>query len=443
LNGTIARILAVRTQVAFGVNDNRRVRASSSAPSAARGRFAAGAALALAVFAWTWPITWKLIGDGDFPEHLAVAESIVAHPSVPAPHVLFFGSVAALMTAWPGLTAQSAGVIVISLLHVATALLVFWYLRRESPLHPLAVGVVAAALLAVGPILPPGWTPTQYLVGYFPPNPFHNATFTTAKPFCLWLLLVAAAALRGDTARRLVPGAAAAVFFTAISKPNYLTCVVPALVAGAVWLHRTGRRVNWAVVAAVTLPAVVLVLLMQRLYGDNGVAVVVAPLAALSYHVPIGIGLVWQLLGALAFPLAVAIAWPRLLRTRIDLQLAWAAAGVAFAEGYLLGEAGTHMDHGNLLVAASQSVFVLMVASAAALVSLPAASGAGDLARRAAVWLALAFHLAGGLQHLGTKMELQDWSVQATRIALAAAFVAAVVALWPRQDPARVQSSFS
>jgi hypothetical protein len=434
----------VRTQTARGVIDNRRVRASSNAPGAARRRFGAGAALALVVFAWTWPITWKLIGDGDFPEHLAVARSIVEHPSVPAPHVLFFGSVAAVMMAWPELSAQAAGVLVISVLHVAAALLAGWYLQRDSRLHPLAVAGVAWALLAVGPILPPGWTPTQYLVGYFPPNPFHNATFTTAKPFCLWLLLVAAAALRGERSARLVPGALAAVFLTAISKPNYLTCVVPALLAGAAWFARAGRRVNWMAVAAVAVPSVVLVLLMQRLYGENGVSVVVAPLAALSYHVPIGVGLLWQLLGATAFPIAVAVAWPELLRGRVDLQLAWAAAGVGFAEGYLLGEGGTHMDHANLLVAASQGVFVLMVASAAAVVSRPASANAADLLKRAGVWLVFALHLAGGLQHLGTKMERQDWAVPVTRGALALAAVAALVALWPRrQGAARVQSSFS
>jgi hypothetical protein len=399
--------------------------------------FSAALALSLLVSAWTWPLTRKMIDSGDFPDHLAVATTIVEHPSLPAPHFLFFGAVAVLMMALPGLSAPAAGMTVIAVLHVATALLIGWYLRRASGEVSPATLVVAAALLVVGPILPLSFGPTQYLVGYFPPNPFHNATFTTAKPFCLWLLLIAAAAVgsdrRSDRRAGLAVGGAAAVVLTAISKPNYLTCLVPALIAYAGWRRLTHRAVHWTVVAAITLPAVAAVLLMQRLYGGKDITVEIAPFAALSYHVIIGPGLAWQLLGAIAFPIAVGALWPQLVLHRADLVLAWGAAMIGFAEGYLLGEAGTRMDHANLLVAASQGVFVLMVASAAALLSLPRAASTAEGLKRAVAWVVFALHLMGGLRHVLVKMAVDDWRHPLTYIAVAAVVIWSLATSWPRR----------
>ena len=396
--------------------------------------FGAALVLSLLVSAWMWPLTRRMIDTGDFPDHLAVAETIVAHPSLPAPHFLFFGSVAGVMMALPGVSARAAGVLVISVLHVGTALLIGWYLRRASGQLSPATIAVAAALLVVGPILPLSFAPTQYLVGYFPSNPFHNATFTTAKPFCLWLVLIAAAAVRSDRGAGLAVGGAAAVALTAISKPNYLTCVVPALVAYAAWRRLTHRPVNWPATCAIVLPAVAAILVMQRLYGEKDVAVVVAPLVALSYHVPIGPGLVWQLLGAIAFPIAVAALWPRLLSRRADLVLAWGAAVVAFGEGYLLAEAGTRIDHANLLVAASQGVFVLMVASAAALLSLPRAASVPERLRRAGAWALFGLHVMGGVRHVMVKLTVDDWRHPLTYVAVAACLTWSAATLWPRRQ---------
>ena len=369
-----------------------------------------------------------MIADGDFRDHLAVASSIVADPSIPAPHFLFFGSVAGLMMAL-GVTAPTAGEIVISLLHVGTALFIWWYLQRAAGRVSSATVAVALGLLVVGPILPRVIEPSVPLVGYFPGNPYHNATFTTAKPFCLWLLLVAAAALAGD--RRSVFAAVAAVGFAAVSKPNYVTCLVPALVACALVRTGTRRAVHWVGVLAVAVPAVVAVLAMQWFYAENNVSVILAPFAALSFHTPIGLNLVWQLLGAIAFPLVVVLCWPGVLVKRLDLLLAWGAAVVAFGEGYLLAEAAPRTDHGNLLVAPSQGVFVLMVASAAALLSVPAAS-VSDRLKRGAAWTIFVLHLAGGLRHVGWKLDAHNWAHPLTYAALVGLVVWTMAARWPR-----------
>jgi hypothetical protein len=407
--------------------------AVSGPPGAARRTTAAALLVALLALAWSWPISLRMIDDGDYPTHLRVAESLAEQPSLPAPHFLFFGAVAGVMAVPPGLSSRSAGLIVVSLLHVGTALFIAWYLTRGWRSTPQRVAAASVALLVVGPILPWSFEPDQYLVGYFAPNPYHNATFTTAKPFCLWLVIVAAAALAGSR-RHLIAAALAAVALTAVSKPNYLTCLVPALVVAAAWRLVTRRDVAWGGVIAIVLPATAAVLLMQIVYGEREMSVVVAPFAALSYFVAIGPGLVLQLLGALAFPLAVIVLWPRLL-ARPELGLAWGATVVAFAEAYLLGESGQRMNHGNLLVAASQAVFVLMVVSAAAFASLPAPDRTSERVRRAIAAALFVLHLVGGARHVGAKMNVRDWWHLPTLVLLVGCAIMLALLLWPRRPP--------
>jgi hypothetical protein len=143
---------------------------------------------------------------------------------------------------------------------------------------------------------------------------------------------------------------------------------------------------------------------------------------------------VLQLLGTLAFPLAVIVLWPRLL-ARAELGLAWGAAVVAFAEAYLLGESGQRMNHGNLLVAASQAVFVLMVVSAAAFASLPAPDRTSERVRRAIAAALFVLHLVGGARHVGAKMNVRDWWHLPTLVLLVGCAIMLALLLWPRRPP--------
>jgi hypothetical protein len=204
---------------------------------------------------------------------------------------------------------------------------------------------------------------------------------------------------------------------------------VPALVAGAV--ARTGLRrpVYWPGVLAVSASATLAVLGMRALYAENNVSVLVAPFAALSFYMSIGTGLVWPLLGAVAFPLTVVVCWPRVLRERPDLALAWGASAIGFAEGYLLAEGPPRTDHANLLVAASQGVFVLMVASGAALLSRMR-EAPSDWRYRVA-WGVFALHLLGGIRHVGWKLEARHWAQPFT----VAVFIALVVWWWTTMRP--------
>jgi hypothetical protein len=363
------------------------------------------------VAAWSVPIAARMINAGDYPDHLRIAAAVAAAPHIPVPHFLYFIAVAAVMTIVPGVSLSVAGIVVTTGFLLATALVVWWYLRRTAPeTLPAAAALLTLALLIVGPILPPVVNPDVFLIGFFVPNPYHNATIVAARPFAVALTICAAAALGRGNIKAPWWAAAGAVIASAVSKPNYLLCLVPALgiVAGAHLLTR--RPVRWPLVLAILVPAAVLVWVLREAYGTRGVEVVVAPFAALRFHTAIDATLALKFAASVAFPLAVVMLWPRSLTSHAELALAWIALGIAVLQGILLAEPGPRIDHANLLAGASIATFVLMVTSCSAVLARSADRSSAERVRLAIAWTVFALHIWGGFRHvLVTMMTPERW----------------------------------
>jgi hypothetical protein len=380
------------------------------------------------VAAWSLPVATRVMHAGDYPEHLRIAAAVAAAPHIPVPHFLYFISVAAVMTVVPGVSVTVAGIVVTTGFLLATAVVVWWYLRRTAPETLPAIAVpLTLALLIVGPILPPVVRPDVFLIGFFVPNPYHNATIIAARPFALGLAICAAAALgRGEINVRWWV-AAGAVIASAVSKPNYLLCLVPALAVVAAAHLVTRRPIRWPLLLAILVPAALLVWVLREAYGTRGVEVVLAPFAALRLHTPIDASLALKFAASLAFPLTVVILWPRALTTHGELALAWVALGVAVLQGILLAEPGPRIDHANLLAGASIAAFVLMVTSCSAVLAARSVRGGAETVRLALAWTVFAFHLWGGFRHLlVTMMTPERWLTPLgyAAIAIAAAWLA-------------------
>ena len=86
-------------------------------------------------------------------------------------------------------------------------------------------------LLLAGPILP-GGEPSLYLIGYFPPNAFHNPTMLVAKPLLILVFACAVASVTraGRPSWRELALIAVPVVLLGAAKPNYLGCVVPVVI---------------------------------------------------------------------------------------------------------------------------------------------------------------------------------------------------------------------
>lgn len=368
---------------------------------------------------WGAPIVVKMIGDVDFPFHLQSAEHFAATGSVTVPHFLLqvvLGGV--LATRMFASTAQ-AGVAFFCALYAAAAAAIAWYVARGSRGNAALAGSVllAVAVLMAGPILPRRDF-SLFLIGYFPPNVYHNPTMLMAKPLLVLAFAGTVAALTrtGQARAGELVLLAAPVVLLGLAKPNYLGCIVPVLIAGATWMVLRRQAVSWARVVTVAAAAVATLASGYVLYKSDELgfdtSVIYAPLRVIALYAPVdGISIARSLAASLAFPLAVVAMWPRAAAGDASMRVAWSGAIVALLFSYLLAEGGDRTDHGNFLWTGQMGVFVLFVASAAFVrqrlqLSSPSALMFG---RALVIGVLLLFHVESGLRHVAMKVDLAQW----------------------------------
>jgi hypothetical protein len=390
-----------------------------------RGRPTAGiaavAVAGLAGLAWGGPIMARMINDSDFPFHIETAKSFAATGHITMPHFLLqvlLGSVVASGVA----SAQQAALIFFQAIYVVTAALVCWYIIRwAGAARPVLAVLLAVAVLMSAPITTRGEL-DMYLIGYFPPNAYHNPTMLLARPLLVLALASAVVAVTrvGPLSVRELIALTAPVVFLGFAKPNYLACLAPALGLAAIWknLRATGRptgAVSWVRVAAVCGAAVctvggMLVLYRALALGQRG-GVTFAPFAVIGHHAEVdALFIARSVAGSLAFPIGVTLLWPRAVWGDPGMRIAWAGMIVGLLISYLLAEEGDRSYDGNFLWTGQMAVFVLFVAAAAFLtrVTTPRPDAA-TLARGLGVMAVLWLHVESGIRHVTLKMDASGW----------------------------------
>jgi hypothetical protein len=314
-----------------------------------------------------------------------------------------------------------------SLLYAASAGAICWYLaRRASGRGLTAISVVlAVSVLVAAPILPEG-EEDLFLIGYFPPNVYHNPTMLIAKPLLVLTLMSAVAGLVrvGPASARELLLLAAPLVLLGVAKPNYLGCVAPALVACGILDAARGGRVSWVRIAAVAGAAVATVAATLLLYRSLAVGaeagIVFAPLVVIANYADTDAATIGRsLLASLAFPLAVTLLWPRAAWHDPSMRLAWIGTVVGLFFSYFIAEAGTRMYDGNFLWTGQMAVFVLFVAAAGLLwerttqavqVQMRDTSRlVGTYVRLGLALVILWQHVASGLRHVQIKVAPSEW----------------------------------
>ena len=389
-------------------------------------RAAATAPIALAVggagllgLAWGGPIMVRMMGDGDFPYHVAAAQQFANTGTISVPHFLLQVTLGALLATGLFASAAQAGLLFFCALYAATAGLVCWYVAQGTTrAGDLGASVaLALAVLMAAPILPRE-EPSLYLIGYFPPNAYHNPTLLIAKPLLIlsFLSVVMALTRRGHAAMSEAALLVTPLVLLGLAKPNYLGCLIPVAAIGALGSTVRRREVSWWRVAAVCAAAFATLGVSYVLYRSEDLgfesAVIFAPLQVIALYAPIDAATIARSLAAsLAFPLAVTAIWPRAAAADIRMRVAWAATLVGLFFSYFLAEGGGRLDHGNFLWTGQMAVFVLFVASAAFVrerLQLSSAS-AVMFGRALVVGVILLFHVESGLRHAAVKLEPSRW----------------------------------
>lgn len=341
---------------------------------------------------------------GDFAVHNERAARLAAGGRLEMPHPLYHSLVVALHALLPRTDFGTAGLLVVVAAQVLLVLAVYAALRSGlgpgARRSPLAAAALALPLCLVAPIYVLTRGRRQRYFGYVYPNTFHSPTMILLRPLALGLF-VACAAVLSD---RRAPAALLATLTVAcgLAKPNYLICLVPALLLMAIADRAPGASGRWrALTAYVLAPAVILLALQAwfTLATDRmrPSELAWAPLAVIASYVPDRLPLIAaKLLLSILFPLTVLLAFPGELRREPALRLAWLAFAIGAVYSYGFVELGPRLADGNFLWCGQVTLFVLFVASARTLLGLTPDWPRYAL-RIAACAVALLAQLASGL----------------------------------------------
>jgi hypothetical protein len=367
----------------------RRVPAhAAEAPTIPSGAFraavlGAGASILAAVACWLYlPIASRFLSvSSDHTTHVAFAEQLYRTHHLPVPHFLYHVLMVLLVIIHPAMTFQTAGLVVLGLFYGLTGA----WLYRESAkiLAPgrcslaallwggLAAALFSAAILVMQPVILPGDT-QMYKIGYFWGEPYYSPTFSVMKPLALISALCAVALLNAQPGRRpswrAVSIAAMVTAASALAKPSFVICLLPAvLVYGGLRLIRGRSIAVKEVMAGLVAPAALVLALQYALTysGSLGATeyrdkVIFAPFMVLGYY---AVDLFPKFILSILFPVAVYLAYlPRSLRDT-GMNLGFLLFGFGASFGCLLAEAN-HWWAGNFLWSGYIALFVLFVFSA-------------------------------------------------------------------------------
>lgn len=357
------------------------------------------------------PVVERMLEGGDFPDHIRFAQRLLESGQW-LPHFGYQVFVIGVHQLLPGITWPGAAMTVTMAGTIATSLILAWWITSAMPFQParfVLAAVLPVVLLTVQPVLLPGPVERDpWLIGYFPPNEWHNPTTLFSKPVMLVLFALGVGALAGDrVSGRTVLGGALLVLLSVAIKPSFLMAFLPAIAVAAIvrW-----RRADWRlVVIGYVLPAALFLAGQYLAYyasGASGNSLRYAPFFAIGVFSPTDAAtLWWKLFASIVFPAAVVLCFPGAMRDP-RLLLAWGTFLVALGWGYLLAEDGRQVDHGNLLWSGQLAAFLLFAVSAVWLVErLAGGPGSSRVSvwSRASICLAvLAWHFESGLRHFQT-----------------------------------------
>jgi hypothetical protein len=363
------------------------------------------AILVLLVIAASTPIYWQRIMtpvDGDYGTHILYTYQLLKQEYVPS-HILSHPAVQAILggLVWASrshVQPEMGMVLLMVASNVLLALIVYFWLGGSLKDWKRVFWSFTLPFLA--PVMALAPLDGRYYYGYIGLANYHNPTIQLLRPIALLVFILALQVFRRPrNPGWMIASAAILVILSALVKPNYLLCVLPAMaVLGLILLLRRQPLdirmglLGFALPAAVVLAAQWYV--TYAMPGADNSHIIFLPLVVERYfsnYLP------WKFLLSILFPLTVLLLTARQVVRDRSLQLAWLSFVFGALQLYLLAESGDRLYDANFRWSAQITLLILIVACVRFVTVRLAAENKLGLWKKLIVYGAYGLQLAGGV----------------------------------------------
>jgi hypothetical protein len=339
--------------------------------------------------------------DNDYGTHIQFALDLLKHKPVPSytlAHPVIQALLIGILWITRGKIGLWVGLIIIQVVaQVVTALLLyFWFGRLNEGWGDVRRALWAVTLTIAAPVMALAPLDGQYYFGYIGLASYHNPTIHLLRPFALVSFLFAIRSLEAPRSPLWMTLVSAGVIvFSALIKPNYALCVLPALalLAGIRLLRK--QLVDWRLVLGGFVIPACLVLAVQGwiTYSDGG-SIILLPFAVEAGYSQY---LTIKFLLSILFPLGILVGFFTQIRRDQEMLLAWAIFAAGALQMYLLAESGGRLEHGNFRWSAQIGLFILFAAAARFWLRCEPEMGPNKVKRRLLVLAAYLPHVLAGV----------------------------------------------
>jgi len=298
----------------------------------------------------------------DFATHIEWARVLLEAPQKAPPQSLMSHSAwhwavvythKILTTSW-----RSSALIVTLASALLTVGILFRLLRKK--LNHIQAGGVVISLTIVAPLAFLFLLDHRMYLGYIGINTFHNPTTLFLKPFAILQLYFSAEALQGKKSGwKAILLAVLASSGSALAKPNYLICLLPALGILALLQIWKKKSLDWKMLlVGIVLPSTAFLIWQFFFAYGGGADIIFSPFGVMSRYssyLPIKFFL------SIAFPLVVTTVYWKDSIKDIRILLGWTGFGMGAIFTYFFAESGGRFGHGNFLWSGQIALFILFV----------------------------------------------------------------------------------
>jgi hypothetical protein len=310
--------------------------------------------------------------DGDFSLHLLftrywisgnLGQIPVANLSHPALQLVLAGLISLTLHKIP-LRILLLLLLIAAQVFSATILYLWIGSKKTKKNWDILRAAMAALVTVVAPIMALAPFDRLFYFGYVGLANYHNPTVILLRPFALGSFILSLNAYSSKNSWGKVVLAGSLVIVSALIKPNYLLCIVPALLGLALIFHLQNRFVDWRFLLwGYLLPSVITLGVqwwIAYVSASDGGQIMFSLLgvesAFSSFLFP-------KFLLSIVFPAAVMVWHWRKLDKRPAMLLGWAGFLIGAAQMYFLAEGGEYFYHGNFRWSAQIMLFLLFAVS--------------------------------------------------------------------------------